>query len=451
MSLYREFEATFGLGTTLWSAWRTLKAFLDDAEHIDETFLELQQLVTLLHSALLSVDAVASARIREYKNDKHPPRKEQEIKEEEMIVGRLCESRTHCKTTITLLGDTVESIKPPIRGSRISHSEFIRKCREQWRANERKPTMDGFLKTMDIHLQAQQLFLVCLLNLGQTELRSEIRSLIDGLRQQRLPSQADLPSPASPTSPRPPPASTPGDSVAYPVYTGLVAQAMPQCCVENAVRPTLWGYAISAVERNDLSVLEQVLEHHPDLIKLTDTKWTLFHQAVQSLPEPSNTAILKCLIKHLPKECDITSDIINARCKAGKTPAFFAVERRYTEALELLVEAGASVNIADGGGVTPLECANKYSDLEIMTILIKNGAYVDEEMMKKLSPAQRKLLPRREEQPKQLMKFFGFRRTSTSSKISVRRSSTVSTIQTRRDSCCSTCGQKVLQQTTVVK
>jgi hypothetical protein len=482
MDVYQGLAATVGLGTTLWNAWRSLKTFLDEAEHIDETFVELQRLVTLLHSAFLSVDATASARSRAYEQNEHSA-----TIEERLIVERLCESRAHCEATIMLLRDTVKSIKPPNKGSRISHSEFIRKCREQWRNNERKPTMERFLKTMDTHLQTQQLFLVCLLksdtfsfmvreywkadshtSLGQTEmgaLRSEIRSLIDGLRQQRPPGQANLPSPpASPTSPRSFSGSISNGSVADPVY-GLMVQALPQCDLDNAkseMLPTLWAYAILAVQGNDVSVLEQVLEQDPDLIKLADAdKWTLFHQAVQSLAESSDTTTLKCLVQHLPKERGTESDVINAVCKAGKTPIFFAVEHRCPEALELLVKAGADVNTADNGGLTPLESAYEGSDLNIMSILIKNGAYVDEKMMKKLSSAQRKLLPTREGQeqnsskkatkrkgsfqkvpsqesesdiqtvePKQLRKSlsFGFRRPSTSSKTSIRRSSTISTV-----------------------
>src|SRR6266516_534576 len=111
-------------------------------------------------------------------------------------------------------------------------------------------------------------------------LHSEIRSLIDGLRQQRPPDQAYLPSPpASPTSPCSFSASTSNGCVANPVYTGLTAQALPQCYADNAkseMRPNLWAYAILAVQRNDVSVLEQVLEQDPDLIKRADAdEWTL--------------------------------------------------------------------------------------------------------------------------------------------------------------------------------
>jgi hypothetical protein len=154
---YQGIVATIGLATTLWNAWRSLKTFLDEAEHIDETFDKLQRLVTLLHSVFLSVDATASARSRAFKQNGLSA-----TTEEMLIVKQLCESRADCEAIITQFRDTVESIKTSNTGSRISRSEFIRKCREQWRNNERKPAMEGFLNTLNMHVQAQQLYLVCL-------------------------------------------------------------------------------------------------------------------------------------------------------------------------------------------------------------------------------------------------------------------------------------------------
>lgn len=312
-------------------------------------------------------------------------------------------------------------------------------------------------------------------------LRSEIRSLIDRLRQQPLSDPANLLSqPASSTSPRSLPASPSNDSVADPVYS-LTLQDLPQRYdnAKSEMGQTRWACAILAVQCNNIVLLEEVLEQDPGLIKLADdNKWTLFHQAVQCQAESSDVATLECLIRHLSKERGAESGVINAVCKAGKTPVFFAVEHRCPKALELLVKAGADVNKADNGGLTPLELAHDGSDLNIMNILIKSGAYVDEKKKKKLNPAQRELLLNREGQEQSSSKKATKRKGSfqkvpsqeSGSDIQAikqnplrsfsfgprpRRSSTISTpstadtvIEARRDSCCSNCGQVVLQATT---
>jgi uncharacterized protein len=64
--------------------------------------------------------------------------------------------------------------------------------------------------------------------------------------------------------------------------------------------------------------------------------------------------------------------------RLGWTALFEAIilgggDRGHTEVVRLLVEAGADVNLADGGGVTPLAHARRQGFDEIAAILQRSG------------------------------------------------------------------------------
>ncbi|MBL7152763.1 MAG: ankyrin repeat domain-containing protein [Phycisphaerae bacterium] len=56
------------------------------------------------------------------------------------------------------------------------------------------------------------------------------------------------------------------------------------------------------------------------------------------------------------------------------SPLCVAIERADVNAVELLIEKGADVNLSDGRGSTPLDCAENAQSQEIISLLVQKGA-----------------------------------------------------------------------------
>lgn len=128
------------------------------------------------------------------------------------------------------------------------------------------------------------------------------------------------------------------------------------------------AYLISAAEVGD----------DPRLLKLTLRNGA----AIRSLDSYDGTGLIRAadrgyvdIVRELLKT-DINVDHVN---NLGWTALLEAIilgdcDARHTEIVQLLVEAGADVNLADGDGVTPLQHARKPGCEEIRTILQDAGA-----------------------------------------------------------------------------
>lgn len=83
-------------------------------------------------------------------------------------------------------------------------------------------------------------------------------------------------------------------------------------------------------------------------------------------------------INWIKRLCNFREINIDAKDKTGATPLICAVKLGNTEVVRLLLEKGAQVNIARDDTQTPLHMATRYGFLEIVRLLLENGAHVDQ-------------------------------------------------------------------------
>lgn len=135
------------------------------------------------------------------------------------------------------------------------------------------------------------------------------------------------------------------------------------------------NYLFSLSTPNDLRPCENIFEKQSDLpewiarnenlARAIKNTWTILHAAAD--------AGLTELIKHLVLDQGID---INSESFSGYTPLYFAILNNHAEAVELLIELGAGVNIAKGRLCnTPLHAAAMEGNPEIINILTKKGAH----------------------------------------------------------------------------
>ncbi|MCD6046295.1 MAG: ankyrin-3-like, partial [Gammaproteobacteria bacterium] len=68
---------------------------------------------------------------------------------------------------------------------------------------------------------------------------------------------------------------------------------------------------------------------------------------------------------------------VNAKDKEGKTPLFYAVNKKDVSRAQLLLDKGADVNAKDKEGNTPLFCAVHNKDVPLAQLLLDKGADVN--------------------------------------------------------------------------
>jgi hypothetical protein len=150
MEVFQGTGAAIALGATLWHAWRTVKQFVVDAGHVDDTFAKLIRQVNLLQSTLVCVGAVFNTR-----SDNN--------KSENELFKVLEQSRNQCQTTVDSLRETIAAISERANKSKLSQFEFIEQFRKQLDVNNKGPRMDQLMDDIDMHIQVQTMVLVCIL------------------------------------------------------------------------------------------------------------------------------------------------------------------------------------------------------------------------------------------------------------------------------------------------
>ena len=76
----------------------------------------------------------------------------------------------------------------------------------------------------------------------------------------------------------------------------------------------------------------------------------------------------------------LTTAEIDIPCTLGRTPLFWACVRQDPELVRILLEHGASINIADSRQQTPLHVAAAYGRYESLELLLAKASALCEQM-----------------------------------------------------------------------
>ena len=110
-----------------------------------------------------------------------------------------------------------------------------------------------------------------------------------------------------------------------------------------------------------------LLNQKADVNKENNEKYTALMFAAAS--DSEDTTILRWLLREKP---DLDKQNIN-----GETALLLAVIKEFKNKVQLLLEAGASPNLADENGDTPLIWAARQGKLEIAQLLVQNHADIN--------------------------------------------------------------------------
>lgn len=130
----------------------------------------------------------------------------------------------------------------------------------------------------------------------------------------------------------------------------------------NLQRKDKWFPLYIAAYNNDFTCLKFLIESEADLNQLCQDDWSLLHVAcAEGSKAMVNYLITNCL-------CEV-----NALTSQGTTPLFVAVSRTKKAVSQILLDAGADVNLSSGGW-KPIHAACYNESRKIIELLIQKGA-----------------------------------------------------------------------------
>jgi hypothetical protein len=121
---------------------------------------------------------------------------------------------------------------------------------------------------------------------------------------------------------------------------------------------------LTASQYGHVDVLHVLLDHGADVNSPDCRGWTPLHSASCA----GNLEVVQLLLEH--------EATLNARAIAGTTPLYLASRDGRLEVVRLLLSRGADVHLpgAPGFRQTPLQCAMKASQHDIVQLLLEHGA-----------------------------------------------------------------------------
>jgi uncharacterized protein len=122
-----------------------------------------------------------------------------------------------------------------------------------------------------------------------------------------------------------------------------------------------WENVVHSVEKNDAAAVEQLLASGSSPNGTNDAGRTGLHIAALN----GNAEIADLLIK--------AGAWIDVKDPLGNTPLFYAADRDHVDVVDLLLAAGASPNQQNRGGVTPLMAAAQRGNVQIVQALLAKG------------------------------------------------------------------------------
>ena len=105
----------------------------------------------------------------------------------------------------------------------------------------------------------------------------------------------------------------------------------------------------------------------------------MVYALISTKPMDPNTALIEAAKNG---DCAAAQEALRRNADAnamidGWTPLFWAAQEGHTEIVDLLLAAGANVNVSDPGGFTPLKQAVSESHLDVLERLLLRGADVN--------------------------------------------------------------------------
>ena len=148
---------------------------------------------------------------------------------------------------------------------------------------------------------------------------------------------------------------------------------------------------MNAIISQDFEGVEKAIKKGVDLNEYNKEGFTPLVMAVicdyedDSLTEKKKLKIIKLLLKQKNKDGSLKVDI-NAKTEKLKNTALrLAVIRGYSKIVKKLIESGADINLTNDGGYTPFALAIYNADVEMVDLLLDNGAEITEESFEALN------------------------------------------------------------------
>jgi ankyrin repeat protein len=124
-----------------------------------------------------------------------------------------------------------------------------------------------------------------------------------------------------------------------------------------------------AIEKHDLDRLARLLEGgaDPNALKAGWPNWLPLHAAVDELEEGGSVEAVILLLRKGARVDGLDSD-------RDATALLMALFRRQSEAVRILLAAGADANFEDGEGDSPLRACAQLGEHEMAAMLLRCGA-----------------------------------------------------------------------------
>ncbi len=150
----------------------------------------------------------------------------------------------------------------------------------------------------------------------------------------------------------------------------------------------------------------------PDAFELVKAAVTADKKAVKKIIEsidgggPAEASLIKACAAgnfELARNIIELGADVNARDRRGYTALIWAVDKRFAQIVDLLLNSGANINLGDGFGYTPLIWAVDRDDLACVKKLLERGASVDSADGKGVTPLMWAAIKKRRDIARELL------------------------------------------------
>lgn len=133
------------------------------------------------------------------------------------------------------------------------------------------------------------------------------------------------------------------------------------------IDPSLEINLLQAAERGALDAIQYLIDHKTDINIKNSSQWNALHKALVHNQPKAAILLIKAGID------------VNAKTKCGHTPLIYAIRFQHIEVVKLLVQQGALLTLGDASGKTPLLITTlNPRSAELISFLLDNRSNIDE-------------------------------------------------------------------------